>query len=452
MWFVKARFWKLTLLGGAVAVASWLGWSYADRQQPTLVAVNTTTGKLQWVYPLSDDFGYSKGPIAGNGKVVLDGCLKTTDDNCGAYQIQAFDAQSGKLLWHNRPSGSFDPYKIASNQAAIVQTDRLYLQLERELQSIDLATGAQQWQIPRQWFYRNGGSWYGMGAIDRPDKLAILKIDRRTRLLQTLDPKTGKLRQQATITIPNLATTLDKIAANDRSLFLETSGLVPANTPGSFHHSGTSTVTAYDSQTLQPRFRTDIKGNIFAMKAIDKILLINNYAHNDVKTKKTVEGNLVGMNADTGQVLWQKKPSQLNCDPFKHEPVDIDTVYLNCRRSDNFLSTVGAGDNRIVALSIQTGAVKWQTQLSSGSSDDLPATVGNRQYLAIRRVSQANTQPLQTVALDRQTGKLLWAFPLFDRTGTVDTFRSIVAAEGDRFFTLDRIPRWQLWLLQVNPS
>ena len=460
MHFLKAHFWKLTLLGGGITVISWLGWGYADQRRPTLVALNPTTGKLQWVHPLAADFHFSKGPIVGNGKVVLDGCLKTADKNCGAYQIQTFDARSGKLLWSDRPSGNYDPYQIASNQATVIQTDRLYLQLENQLQALDLTTGAKQWAIPQRWFYRPNNVWYGMGLVARSDKLAMLKIDRRTRLLQTLDPKTGKLQQSATIKIPKLATTRSIIAANDRTLFLETAGLVPGDTSDSFYDSGTSTVTAYDSKTLQPRFRADIKsGGIFRMRAIpqsggfanENILLVDTYSNYDVQTATSSGGGLLAMDADTGQVLWQEKNSLANCYGRSDYQANIDTVYLSCNR---YPDRLGRKDTRIVALSIQTGAVKWQTQLSTDSYyRNSRATVTDRQYLTFRKVSQANARQNQAVALDRQTGKLLWAFPLFDDEAPYfSNFNSIVAAEGDRFFTLDLLPRWQLWLLYLNPS
>lgn len=156
MHFLKVHFWKLTLLGGAVAVAGWLSWGYADQRKPTLIALNTTTGKLQWVYPLADDFGSSNGPIAGNGKVVLNACMRTADENCGAFQIQTFDNRSGKLLWSERPRGNYRPYNIVSNQAAVIQNDRLYLQLENELQMRDLTTGVEQWRTSRRWFSEPG--------------------------------------------------------------------------------------------------------------------------------------------------------------------------------------------------------------------------------------------------------------------------------------------------------
>ncbi len=448
MQFLRANWWKLALSGGAVAVAGWFGWGYADQRRPTLIALNPTTGKLAWVYQLANDFGYSKGPIAGNGKVVLDACIKTADENCGVYQIETFDARSGKLLWSDRPKGNDNPYRIASNQATAIHNDRLFLQLENQLRSIDLATGAQQWTHPRQWFYGQS-VWYGMGLVAGPNKLARLNdYSGRSYVLQTLDLKTGKLQQQATITIPKLASTRHIIATNDRTLFLESSGLVLGDSPNTFYDRGTSTVAAYDSKTLQPRFRTDIKGGgIFQMEAIENVLLLGNYDHIDVKTKRLLEGSLLAMDASTGKTIWQKTPSQLNCyrkgtDKFQ---VDTETVYLNCIRA-------GKEDSRIVALSTQTGAIRWQTQLSADRSMSyLPAAMAARQYLTFRNVRRLDVYQTQVVALDRQTGRLLWAVPLFDDEAKyVNAFRAIVATEGDRFFTLDLLPRWQLWLLQMN--
>jgi len=83
----------------------------------------------------------------------------------------------------------------------------------------------------------------------------------------------------------------------------------------------------------------------------------------------------------------------------------------------------------------------------------MPAAVSAQQYLTFRNVVRAKVKQTQAIALDRQTGKLLWAFPLYDEEArNVDSYWSAVAAEGDRFLMLDSLPRWQLWLLQVNRS
>jgi len=109
-------------------------------------------------------------------------------------------------------------------------------------------------------------------------------------------------------------------------------------------------------------------------------------------------------------------------------------------------------ERKIVALSAQTGQVKWQTQISPDRySDNLPSAVSAQQYLTFRYVLKTKVGQKQAIALDRQTGKILWAFPLYDEKARyVGAAGSVVAAEGDRFFMLDVLPRWQLWLLQMN--
>lgn len=160
---------------------------------------------------------------------------------------------------------------------------------------------------------------------------------------------------------------------------------------------------------------------------------------------------VLAVSTTSGQRLWQENWAQLGCreDGYSWR-VDADTVYLNCDRNGRVLYK--SQESKIVALSAQTGQVQWQTQISPDRySDDLSNTVSAQQYLTFRIVAKAEAEQTQAIALDRQTGKVLWVFPLFDPEAKyVDTWQSIVAAEGNHFFTLDVLPRWQLWLLQMN--
>ncbi|MBW4472285.1 MAG: PQQ-like beta-propeller repeat protein [Stenomitos rutilans HA7619-LM2] len=447
----KLSWWKVALLGSTIALLGWVSWRYADQRRPTLVALNTQTGKLQWVHALTADAGYSKGPIAGDGKVLLGFCRETAEQRCGAYQLQAFDAQSGKLLWSDRPAGRYDPYEIASNQSALLQDNQLYLQLEEELRSLDPATGKQRWAIPRRWFFAPAGVWHGMGFISHSDAVAIINLDGKQQQLQTLDPKTGKLLQQTKRSFDKLTATQNLIAANDRTLFLETSGLVPADVPNTFFDSGTSIVTAYDRKTLKPRFRTTIQGNISHLQVAGETLQIRTASQYDGQKQTIVTGKVLAVSTTSGQILWQKNRAQLGCreDGYSWR-VDADTVYLNCDRNGRV--RYKSQESKIVALPAQTGQVKWQTQISPDRySYNLPNAVSAQQYFTFRLVGTADKRQTQAIALDRQTGKLLWAFSLFDPEAKyVDTFQSVVAAEGDRFFFLDSLSRWQLWLLQIN--
>jgi outer membrane protein assembly factor BamB len=295
-----------------------------------------------------------------------------------------------------------------------------------------------------------------MGLVARSDKLAmLLELGNRQRSLQILDPKTGKLQRQATIKIPNLETTRDTIATNDRTVFLETSELLPGDKPNEFRSGNTQTLTGYDSKTLQPRFRKDIKGgSILQMEPIPQsggfangnILILEH----DIEIGLSTEDGktFLAIDANTGRLLWRKTGSQLNCfgRAMRRYRADADNVYFDCGRAT--LSSYK--DSRVVALSIKTGSIRWQTKLSAPSGeDDSPTAMNERQYITFGNVSKTDTRQIQAVALDRQTGKLLWVFPLFDNNMQF-RFRDIVAADGDRFFTLDVLSRWQLWLLQMN--
>lgn len=447
----KSHPWKVALLGGAVALLGWLGWRYADQRRPTLLALNTQTGKLQWAHSLLADATYSKGPIAGDGKVLLDFCRSTSEQRCGIYQLQVFDAQAGRLLWSDRIEGRSTPFQLATNQSALLQHKQLYFQIEDKLLSLNPATGVQRWAIPRRWFFANADVWYGMGLVSRPNALTILNSNGKQQFLQTLDSKTGKVLQQTPRSLNKRTATKNLLTANDRSLFLETSGSVPAESPNTSFDGGTSTVIAYDLKTLQPRFRIDIQGDLSHLQVAGNTLQIRTYDRYDRKTQTFVAtGGVLAVSTTSGQRLWQKNTAQLGCreDDYSWR-VNTDTVYLNCR---NGRVLNGSQESKIVALSAQTGQVKWQTQISPDRySDDLPAVVSAQQYLTFRYVLKTKVGQTQAIALDRQTGKILWAFPLYDEKARyVDTFGSVVAAEGDLSFMLDVLPRWQLWLLQVN--
>ncbi|MBW4692139.1 MAG: PQQ-binding-like beta-propeller repeat protein [Lyngbya sp. HA4199-MV5] len=447
----KLHPWKTVLLGGTIALLGWLGWRYADQRKPTLLALNTTTGKLQWVQPLAPDIGYSKGPIVGDGKVFLGACVDDAVKGFSAYRLQAFDAQSGRFLWALQPQRTTIPYDLASNEAVSIQDGQLYLQLENELQAIDPATGKQRWAIPRRWFFAPVNVWYGIGLISRPNALVVLNSNGKERVLQTLDPKTGKVLKQIPRSLGKLTTTRNLITADDRTLFLETSGLVPADSPNTFLDSGISTITAYDIKTLQTRFRA-ITGNIVHLQAVGDALQLSTNLNYDPKTRKLSDGKILAVSAESGQLLWQKTKHQLQCPGSYFKQIDNDTVYLNCSGYPGTVSRNEQNSRVVVAVSAQTGDVKWQARISPNRySDNLPAAVNAHQYLTFRNVLKSNVSQTQAIALDRQTGKLLWTFPLFDPEARyVDTWQSIVAAEGDRFFTLDVLPRWQLWLLQMN--
>lgn len=445
--------WKYKLiLVGVIATGSLWGWQAAQQRSATLVAFDTDTGAVRWFQPLRsmDDF-YSRGAIAANGTVVLSSAESSTpEQRFDTYQLQAFAAQSGGRLWTKRfkaPVGdgtSGFGYLFAANPAVDLQPTALYAQVGNELQSLDPKTGQSRWAIERPWFHLNGQSvWYGLGLAVTDQQLTVLRLHQRQRLLQILDAATGTLLRQTTIPLSDLTTTRDRITQRDQGVFLETSGLIPLG-GNSFRDSDQSTVIAYDLNSKQVRFRALIRGSINNLQAVGKTLQLSTESMPDDSNR--LERQVLALDPHTGRVLWQRSHAQLECFDFSDSwRVDAQSVYLNCNRRHN-----GQDSSTIVALSAEMGQLQWQSLVSPNRhSRNLPSAISARQLLTFRQVGQGDQQQIQAIALDRQTGKLLWTKALFDDR-YVNTFRSIAATDPKEFFVLDAIPRWQLWLLQLN--
>lgn len=452
--------WKYKLiLVGAIAAASIWGWQVAQQRSATLMAFETNTGKVQWFQPLRsvDDF-YSRGAIAANGTVVLSSAESSTpEQKFDTYQLQAFVAQSGDRLWaksFRAPIGdgtSGFGYLFAANPAIDLQPTALYAQIGNELQSLDPRTGQPRWAIERPWFNINGRDvWYGLGTAAVDQQLSVLQFNQRQRLLQTLDAATGKLLRQTTIRLSDLTTTRDRITQSNQRVFLETSGLIPLGN-NSFRDSGQSTVIAYDLDSGQVRFRAPIRGSINNLQAVGKTLQLSTEF---IPDSYHLERQVLALDSQTGRVLWRRSHAQLQCFDFSYSwRVDAQSVYLNCNRRRN-----NQDSSTIMVLSAETGQIQWQSLISPNRhSRDLPSAISARQLLTFRQVRQGDREQTQAIAIDRQTGKLLWTVALFDDR-YVNAFRSIVATGRDsastdlsvQFFVLDAIPQWQLWLLQLN--
>lgn len=406
------------------------------------MALNTRTGKVQWLQSLRSvhDF-YSRGAIAANGTTVLSFAeSSTTENRFDTYRLQTFNAQSGNRLWttvlhaprENETSGF--GYLFAANPTIELHQQALYVQVGGELQSSNPTTGQQRWVINRPWFNTSPQSvWYGLDIAASERQLAILRFNSRQRLLQILNPTTGKSLKQTTIPLDKLTTTSDRITANNRSVFVETSGLIPLGN-NTFRSSKRTTVTSYDIDSGQIRFRTLIAGDISNLQAVGDTLQLSTY------------DQLLALNSQTGRVLWQRALSQIKCFNTGYSwRVDAKSVYINCdhRRA-------GQDSSTLISLSPQTGQIQWQLLVSPNRySEYFPSAITAHQLLTFRQVRQGNQQQTQAIALDRQTGRLLWTVALFDDR-YVNTFRSIVATDRDRFFILDALPYWQIWLLHWN--
>jgi outer membrane protein assembly factor BamB len=454
------RFWKIALLSGGLILTGWLGWRYAASQQiVTLIALNANTGQLEWMHPFSvSSDSFSKGPIAADGKILVGFHERSSDSKkrTKSYQLQALDAKSGKQLWVYRPAGKYDPLKIEIYPSVVFQNQQIYIQGGNELRSLDPATGQQIWAIQRPWFKPpDPDSISSLGLVALPKQVIVIGANKKERSLQWLDPKTGKLQRQISFSLDQLTTTRDLITADDRSVFLATKELIQTG-PNSYDDSGRTAVIAYDLKTGQRRFRTEVtdSGGIEDLQARPDGLQIWSYGYYDSKQLKfRADGSYLAIQANTGSILWRRFTQELLCPITGYSwQVDSESVYLHCGRRQVADSEDSPKSSTIVALSTQTGQLKWKYLASPDNySMFFPSALSPKQFLTFRKVEVGNDAQTQAIALDRQTGKLLWSFAPYT-TPYMTTSPQRVATEGDRFFMLDLIPRWQVWLLQANPN
>ncbi|MCU0552436.1 MAG: PQQ-binding-like beta-propeller repeat protein [Leptolyngbya sp. Prado105] len=431
-----------------------------QQRSATLLALDSNTGKIRWLQPLRTgrDF-YSRGAIAANGTVILGVAESSTterEQRLDTYRIRAFDVQSGEPLWTTNPlvdeTKDGIGYWFASNDAIDVQPNVVYVQMGDELRSLDPRTGQQRWAMKRPWLNPNDRALrFGLGIVATEESLAVLQLGRNQRVLQTINPKTGTVIRQITLPFKPLESTSNRITVGNRLAFLETSGQIPAG-DNAFLPSGQSTLTAYNLETGQIQFRIPIAGEINNLRAVDQTLQLSTDPVIDFKSnpsKPRSEGQFMGLDLQTGRVLWQKSEAQIRCyGSYRAWRVSAESVYLNCNRRQDIRDS-----STIVSLSARTGQIQWETLVSPDNhSDTAPSAIASRQFLTFRRVSGANESQLQAIALDRQTGKLLWSKAFFNSQDLpyMDSFRATIATDQNKVFVLDAVPQWQLWLLSLN--
>lgn len=438
------RLGKIALLGSVLAIAGFLGWKYADGRIATLLAINTKSGKLNWVQPVNRDFSFSRGAIAADGKVLLNFCTRSSQKNCDRAILQALEARSGKLLWSYQPNlnrdSDFNAYELVANPFIAWQHNQLYIQVQDKLISLNPTTGQQRWAIERPWWTAQGVN-YGLGLATRPNGLTILRRNQRQRIIQSLNPQTGAVVKQFTFSLPELTTTRDLIVSSDRHIFLETATLTPSGS-GSYFDTGESTITAYDLQSANLQFRRAIFGSIEGMQAVNNRFYVNTFNNTAYKSNSSSvaqDSALISLD-ELGRVQWQKPKKQFNCASGNQWLVKADVIYLGCGQDKS---------SHVVALATTTGQLKGQVQTNAKNySKNLPIAIDGNTLLTFSKQVDLR-HATQVVGLDRTTGKLLWKFSVFDDQ-FINSFRSIVATDSESLFVLDKLPRWQLWLLDGN--
>ena len=445
-----SRLWKFKfILAGVIVAGSLWGWQVAQQRSTTLVALDAGTGTVRWFQPIgAENEVYSPGAIADGDTVMLESATSSVPEKrFDTYRLQAFSAQSGSALWTKQLNASVRDtadgfgYSLASNSVISLQPKAVYFQAGNELQSLDPKTGQQNWMIKRPWFNTREKVifWHGLGVATIEQKLAVLQLNSRQSLIEILDTATGKRLKQISITSTDEFTNYSRLTQTNGQIFV--AGQVRSK-------SDSSALTAYNAETGLVRFRIPFERVITDLRTSGGVLQL--ITDSTKQPERRIEARMLMSDSQTGRSLWQHSESELDCFNFRFfgtEEADTQSVYLHCnrRRNDRDSSTV-------VALLTQTGQTQWRSLISSDwHSDDTPLAIGTHQLFTLRRARQGSRFQTQAIALDRQTGKILWTVALFEeRTERSIFFRSRIAAEHDQVFILDNLPQWQLWFLRMN--
>jgi outer membrane protein assembly factor BamB len=475
---MKFRFWQWGLAGCAAALAVWFGWRYASQKVPVLLALYTETGQVSWLQQLPTSV-LSRGPLISDNKVLLDSCRYPTEQDdesqsCRVYDLRLLDLQSGKVLW----SRSFTPTKslastLAWSESILFEHGQILVQVDGQLHALDVSTGKTRWSVQRRWLSDivNGeiqASTSGLGVLSIPDQkqFVIQQLQTGRRIVQILDANTGKLVRQFAIPLDKLTSIDEDFATNHRSLFVRTSGLLPSNQePNTFSSSGRSTLTAYDLQTGKIQFRQNIVGEIPDAQAVQNRL--NLWLETPINSQASagLERFFWVIDSNSGKVLWRKNLRQANCSimgqPARMMPEAIYTICL-LRAGTNLAGQ--AQDTKVIALQVESGQLKWQSSLGNEPNpmdkyfsidEDFPITLNPKSLFTFRELnsppSKQRPNQFQVLALDRQTGLRQWDFTWFEDDSWSYKFKRL-AANQDHLVFLNRLPLWQIWLLNFNSA
>jgi polyvinyl alcohol dehydrogenase (cytochrome) len=151
--------------------------------------------------------------------------------------------------------------------------------------------------------------------------------------------------------------------------------------------------------------------------------------HGDVSATPTVSGGIVyfpdfggyvnAVNADTGQLVWQRQVPDLDGAPGGVSRTSPAVYGNEVILGDNFPGAQSHGAH-VFALNAQTGAVIWNTQVEAHPAAQVtanPVVVGNKVVIGVASNEEADAIPASypccsfrgsVLALNADTGGILW--------------------------------------------
>jgi outer membrane protein assembly factor BamB len=363
-----------------------------------VVAVDADTGKTRWVSPAT---GFNIGPF---GVAVADGRVFA---DAGSDGVLALDENTGKLLWRRRLTTTstlgvdiqptvFDGIVLAATVPVSIQG--IYTPGDRgTIYALNAATGTVRWSFDTVkgdlWGHPDinsgGGAWYPP-AIDTRRRVVYFGTANPAPF-----PGTARYPNGASRPGDNLYT--DSVVALD----IDTGKL-------DWYHQ----VTAHD---------------LFDRDQIN-VMLAHLTDGREVVVSTGKSGEVVGLDPDTGRVLWQRPvgkhlhdtdltlPGPTDVYPGTYggvltPPATADGVVyvatvnaptkLPPNQPSYFGGQLGTHDGEVVAIDATNGNVVWDTKVPGDPLGG--ATVVND--LVLTALLDGTV-----VALERSTGKIVWQY------------------------------------------
>jgi eukaryotic-like serine/threonine-protein kinase len=351
-----------------VVYANPAGVVYVGSSNKNFYALDALTGNLKWNYTATNWFVYSS-PTYANGTVYV-GCVDS--------YVYAFNAVTGIVKWR------FLAGNTGVESDAVVVNNVVYVGSNDDyLYALDAATGQMKWRfltganVSASPVVINGTVYFGSSDGK----------------LYALDANSGGLKWSFTT-----------------GAMINQSG--PAYANGILYvGSRDSYLYAIDAVTGLQKWRFYANGISLEQSSAtvaNGIVYIGGWYNVPGFTQK---GSLYAVNANTGQLVWEKLTSTgIGSSPCVYEG----KVYISC------------DDNNLYALDAATGATLWQQQVLANSAS---AAVAN----GIVYIGSGGTGYFY--AFDAQTGVLKWKFSTPGSSMTSSPL--IVNASGDAYYSGD---------------
>ncbi len=223
--------------------------------------------------------------------------------------------------------------------------------------------------------------------------LGELNPEEWTYRLLFIDPLSGEVTHQERFPRPPDGPTPTTIAVNSEFVYVGFDGTQKISGDIKW---GAGKVTAYDIETGITAWSQKIGG----AASIDSIVV----TEEAVSVRGSLSSHCYLFHSVTGNIVETREVNDQNCIWFQ----------------DGGISYEESPPSAFQATNIQTGKIIWQSQIRSHSVEQPPILTKD---VIIARIDDAE-MPTSVIALDRETGKLLWEYP--NTLGNVTVGNSVV--------------------------